>query len=229
MAQQLDQIRAVVTLSGGLDSTANAAFAVKEFGAQAVLALNFDYGQRAARREREQSQKICQALGCKLQTVDLPFFNQFALGSGLLSSSGGIPVSAEVDIESLTQSEKTAKQVWVPNRNAILLMIAGGFAEGLGAPQVFAGFNKEEATTFADNSKAFMDQLTGVLRFSTRTSVRVKSYTVDWVKSEIVERLVKNGFSNLLDLVWSCYFGDKDPCGVCESCQRLNRARNGVG
>ena len=97
-------------------------------------------------------------------------------------------------------------------------------AERLGAERVVVGFNREEATTFPDNSEDFLERATRALELSTANQVRVFSYTVSWDKREIVARLRKELPEFPFHLLWSCYLGGDRPCAQCESCQRSARA-----
>lgn len=211
--------KAVVLLSSGLDSSVNLFEAQQK--EEVVLALTFDYGQKAARKEVEHSRKLAEYLKVPHKVVSLPWFKDFNKSS-LLVDSEDVPTGSQVDIQSHEQSLQTAKSVWVPNRNGIFLNIGAAFAEALGAKFVIPGFNAEEATTFPDNSEAFMKELTRSLSFSTANQVEVHCYTVNLQKTEIVKRgaLLKMPWH----LLWPCYFSKEKWCGECESCLRSKRA-----
>lgn len=211
--------KAVVLLSSGLDSSVNLFEAQQK--EEVVLALTFDYGQKAARKEVEHSRKLAEYLKVPHKVVSLPWFKDFNKSS-LLVDSEDVPTGSQVDIQSHEQSLQTAKSVWVPNRNGIFLNIGAAFAEALGAKLVIPGFNAEEATTFPDNSEAFMKELTRSLSFSTANQVEVHCYTVNLQKTEIVKRgaLLKMPWH----LLWPCYFSKEKWCGECESCLRSKRA-----
>jgi len=211
--------RSVVLLSSGLDSTVNLfeARAVSDV----VLALTFDYGQRAARREAERAAEISRIAGVSHRVLSLPWFADFTRTS-LVDHSADIPTRDEVSIDDFKASTQTAKAVWVPNRNGIFLNIAAAFAEGLGASWIVPGFNAEEAVTFPDNSEAYLQAATRSLSFSTSNRVEVKCFTTSLDKTAIARRGRELGAP--LNLVWPCYFGGEAPCGQCESCQRFRRA-----
>jgi 7-cyano-7-deazaguanine synthase len=217
---------AVVLLSAGLDSTYNL-YAARARGYAIALALTFDYGQRAAPREIERSSSLCQRLGVRHQVVALPWFADFTR-TALVSRQAAIPGQGEVNIDSLEASHSSAQKVWVPNRNGILLNIAAGYAEGLGATVVIPGFNREEAGTFADNSVGFMRALETAFGFSTGNQVRVECFSAELDKTQIVERALELRIP--LGELWPCYHAGEKLCGVCESCQRFARAlaANGV-
>jgi 7-cyano-7-deazaguanine synthase len=210
--------RSVVLLSSGLDSTVNLYEAKQK--SEVVLALTFNYGQRAAVRELDRAAKIAKHAGVRHQSVDLPWFSEFTKTS-LVNRGADIPTKA-VSIDDLKVSHETAKAVWVPNRNGILLNVAAGFAEGLNAEWIVPGFNAEEAATFPDNTNDFLKALSASFRFSTANHVEAICFTTALNKTEIVRRGRLLGAP--FELMWPCYFAGETPCGECESCQRFRRA-----
>jgi 7-cyano-7-deazaguanine synthase len=218
-------LKSVVLLSAGMDSTVNLYEASRE--GEVVLALSFDYGQRAARPEIESAKKIASLLKVPHRELKLPFFADFGTSS-LVDRNKSIPVGAEVSINDQEVSKKSAKSVWVPNRNGIFLNIAAGFAKALNADFIIPGFNKEEASTFPDNSRDFMDQSTKAFSFSTSNRVQVRCSTVNLDKTEIVRKGQALGVN--WTMIWPCYLAEATWCGRCESCQRAQRAwgANGI-
>lgn len=218
-------MKSVVLLSSGLDSSANLYGALKK-GREVVLALTFDYGQRAALRETERAAKMTASLGIPHRVLELPFFRDFG-GSSLVDRAKSVPVGGQVAIDDHHRSLETAKSVWVPNRNGILLNIAAGFAEALKADTVIPGFNAEEAATFPDNSMDFLRSLDAAFAFSTANGVKVECFTADADKPEVARRAKEWGVD--FSLVWPCYLSGERACGVCESCQRDKRAYRSIG
>jgi 7-cyano-7-deazaguanine synthase len=225
--------RSVVLLSSGLDSTVNLYEA--RATTDVVLALTFDYGQRAAPRETERAARIAKRAGVPHKVVSLPWFKDFTHTS-LVDREHQVPVSKAVSIDDMGVSHQTAKAVWVPNRNGIMLNVAAGFAEGLGADWIVPGFNVEEAATFPDNTDAFLKALTHSFSYSTANKLEAVCFTTSLNKTEIVKRgrVLEAPF----DLMWPCYFpgepaagmgGDFKTCGQCESCQRFARANSAAG
>ena len=212
----------MVLLSGGLDSSANLAFA-RHFD-DPVLAVTVNYGQKAWPGELKASQAFARHYRVEHRILDLAWLGALG-GSALTSGALEVPALASGQLDDLAATQKTASQVWVPNRNGLFINAAAAIAESIGARQVVVGFNKEEAATFPDNSAQFLGVATLALRYSTRNSVKVISYTEMMVKTEIVEALGNLAEPFPFDLVWSCYEGGEKPCGKCESCRRLERAR----
>ena len=209
----------MVLLSSGLDSSVNLYEAHR--AGKVVMALTFNYGQKAAKKEIEKSKALCAKLEIPHEVIDLSFFKSFQ-GSSLINKSLSIPGQNEVQIDDLKASQKTAKSVWVPNRNGIFLNIAAGFAENLKADFIIPGFNLEEATTFPDNSEDFLKSLDNSFSYSTSNKVKTKCFTTKLNKTEIVKRAVE--LKVPLHDLWPCYHDEETWCGVCESCQRAKRA-----
>lgn len=207
----------VVLLSSGLDSTVN--FYKAKADGQIALALTFNYGQKAALKEIEHAQRLCREFNVLHQIVDLSWFSRFS-SSALTLGSNEVPKNT--NLVSQEDCEKSAAKVWVPNRNGIFLNIAAGVAENLKADFVVPGFNAEEAATFPDNSKEFIEACNNSLEFSTMGRVKIKCYTQNMHKKEIVSLGKQLGVR--FDLIWPCYLGGEKICGICESCQRYLRA-----
>lgn len=211
--------RALALLSGGLDSGVAAAHHAAG-GGQVVLAVTFDYGQRALERECAAARRLAQRLGADWQLVPLPWLAAAA------RASGAAIVRTDLDLPQGTLScpgdEASAAAVWVPARNAVFVSVGAALAEARGLEVVLAGFNREEAATFPDNSQQFLDAACAFLCHGTRNRVVVASPTLPWDKREIVAR------ARLLGLTeadfWSCYRGGPAACGRCESCLRSRRA-----
>lgn len=212
-------MRCVALLSGGLDSLVAAALARAEH--DLALALTCDYGQRAAKREIEAARAQAEWLGCPHQVVALPWLGALG-GSALTEKAAYLPEPSPQDLDRTEVVSQTARAVWVPNRNGVLINVAAAFAERLGADAVVCGFNREEAANFPDNSRAFVAAADQFWKYSTATGVRLLSPTADLDKREIVQRGQALGAP--LHLVWSCYQGGEKQCGRCESCRRLARA-----
>jgi 7-cyano-7-deazaguanine synthase len=213
---------AVVLLSSGLDSTVNLYRAQRDMEIRRVLTV--DYGQRAARREIAQSQQISKNLGLQHEVIELPWLRALTQTS-LVNESVEVPTGASIEMDNLRQSFKTAKAVWVPNRNGIFLNIAAAVAESVGAEFVIPGFNIEEAATFPDNTQAFLNALDTSFSFSTSSQVKTKCYTTVLDKTQIAS--MGRELEAPFDLMWPCYFGGEMICGECESCQRFLRATKG--
>lgn len=210
---------AIVLASGGLDSIVNLYQATKTV--RVKLALTFDYGQRAAKKEAEMAAFHCQKLNIPHRILDVTWFREFT-NTALVNRANSIPVGMSLDDAKALQL--TGEAVWVPNRNGIMLNIAAGYAEGLGAELVVPGFNQEEALTFPDNSQGFVDSINAALQFSTNNKVRVHCFTTGLNKPQIVG--LANELGVEMEKLWPCYNDEAEICGECESCLRFKRAIN---
>src|SRR5262245_60288722 len=123
-------MKGVAILSGGLDSTVSMAAALQRM--KIVLALTFDYGQRAAKRERAAAARIARHYAVPHKVIAIPWLGGIT-GTALVNRKAKIPHNE--------MSERLAKAVWVPNRNGVFIEIAAAHAESLGANRLITGFN----------------------------------------------------------------------------------------
>lgn len=216
----IPRARSVVLLSGGLDSSANLAIACERD--QVELALTCDYGQKAAKPEIAAARALCEYYGVRHQILDLTWLGQ--MGGSSLTSSEQVPEIRADQLDTGSVIRQTAKQVWVPNRNGVLINVAAAFAERQGCTRVIVGFNREEAVTFPDNSLEYLNRVTDSLALSTANGTQVFCYTTQMDKTQIVRELRALRKPFPFEKIWSCYLGGPKPCGSCESCQRLKRA-----
>ena len=205
--------KSLILLSGGLDSSYNLAVASKN--KELKLAITIDYGQKSASKEIEASIKLSRAYKIPHRIINIPWLKEISKSS-LTQLKKKIP---SPDISNFQETKKSAKNVWVPNRNGLFINIAAPYAEALKIDEIIVGFNKEEAGTFPDNSLRFLDAINNSLRFSTIKKIRVKSYTKNFVKKQIVKKAIEIGLP--LDLIWPCYGGGDCICKKCESCKRF--------
>ena len=216
-------VSAIALLSGGLDSTVATTVVVRDD--KVDEALTVDYGQAAAGAELRAGRDIARSLGVPHRAIKLDLFSSL-YGGALLDPTEPLPEPSpdELDGEPAAQS---AKAVWVPNRNGVLINLAAAVAEARGVSEVVVGFNREEAATFPDNGRAFLERITASLALSTANAVRVSSPTLDWNKTEIVAEGYRIGAP--MNLIWACYRGEARPCWRCESCKRFERALRASG
>jgi 7-cyano-7-deazaguanine synthase len=209
-------------LSGGLDSVAALTIAKEQMDVE--LALVFDYGQRSAKREIEYSKKVSEHFGIEHRVIELAWLASVTKTS-LVNTDVDVPEMSMEKIADEADSSITidsAKSVWVPNRNGVLINIAASFAESMGLEYVIVGFNKEEGATFPDNTPEFMTAIDDSLSYSTMNGVKVLAPLINMGKKEIVSSAVD--LNAPLEFSWSCYHGAAIPCGICESCMRRKRA-----
>ncbi|MBI4212002.1 MAG: 7-cyano-7-deazaguanine synthase QueC [Deltaproteobacteria bacterium] len=212
---------ALAVLSGGLDSTTACILAMEKF--DITHALTFDYGQRAALREIQAAKSFCEKYNIEHLVIPLPWLAALT-NTSLVNRQTELPSYKVIELGINEDREhQTAKAVWVPNRNGVFLAISAAHAESLDCSAIIVGFNAEEAATFPDNSKSFMDISNEGLKYSTQNHVQIIAPTIGMNKMEILKNAVDLGVD--LSMLWSCYEGGENPCGVCESCARTLRAK----
>lgn len=201
--------RAIALVSGGLDSVVSLAKALDILDVRLVLFL--DYRQRALDRERQAVIGIASYYGLPIMEVDLGWLEGLS-PPGMQSGDGAPTIAADPKLDRLDD-------VWVPNRNGVFLNVAAAYAEKYKCELIVTGFNREEASEFPDNSKDYVQAVNASLKYSTRNSVRVESFTQDLGKREIIELGLR--LRAPLANIWSCYSAGEIMCGTCASCRRL--------
>jgi len=214
-------MRSVILLSAGLDSTV--AFKHAYDRCSELLALTFDYGQRAAANEIEHAIRICREFDVSHEVIELPWIGQFG---GALTDASALPELAEHELDGGDAAD-SARRVWVPARNLLFLSIAAGYAEDRGYELITVGFDAEEAATFPDNSAEFAKRFNRVLEYGTLKPPTIDAPLINLDKAGIVRLGV--AIDAPLGMSWSCYESGDLPCGVCESCLRRARAFAEVG
>ena len=205
--------QAVILLSGGLDSIVALDYVLKHTDINIELALTFNYGQKAAAKEIELSAKICKYYNLKHKIIELDWLKEITKTA--LVSSNAVPT------ENLN-TKSSAESVWVPNRNALFLNIAGCYCDSFGYKYIIYGANRDEAKTFPDNTEIFRNEITTLFKSSTLVKPEVYAPLINYSKDDIVKIAVKDSVP--LELVWSCYESGSKHCGECESCKHLKRA-----
>ena len=209
--------RAVVLLSGGLDSAT--ALAVAKRDGFACHALSFDYGQRHS-AELAAAARVARALGAvehKVVRLDLRTIG----GSALTDSTIAVPV----DGVARDSAEPGAIPVtYVPARNTVFLSIAMGWAEVLGAQDLYLGVNAVDYSGYPDCRPAFIAKFAELARLATRAGVEGGRFEVHAPlmalhKHEIIALGAALGVDYAMTV--SCYQADGDgrACGVCDSCR----------
>jgi len=200
--------KAVVILSGGMDST-TAAYIAKSEGYE-IVALHFDYRQRTQKREHEAFDAICNTLEVvNRYVIDLPFFEQIG-ASALTDKSIDVPTGG---------IEAGVPVTYVPFRNGIFLSIAAAVAEKEGAEALYIGVVEEDSSGYPDCRENFIDAIERAIDLGTKdeTKIVIKTPLVHLKKEDIVKTAIEYGVP--LELTWSCYKNEDEACGVCDSCR----------
>ena len=188
--------KAVVILSGGMDSTLSS-YIAKNSGYE-LIAIHFNYGQRTQDRELKAFRDICKELNVlNKYEIDIPFFSQIG-ASALTDKNIDVPVDGiEKGVVPIT---------YVPFRNGIFLSIASAIAEKENASAIYIGVVEEDSSGYPDCSDTKIEIITPLVHLS---------------KAQIVKEAIK--LNAPLELTWSCYKEEEKACGVCDSCRlRLN-------
>lgn len=214
--------KAITVLSGGLDSTVASTKFREDYQ---IHALTFNYGQKSAEMEIKSAKAVCKELGAEHTIIELPWLAE--LGNSALTSNESIPEPEDSELDDIESALKTAKSVWVPGRNVVFTAIANSFAEAENASIIIVGWDLEEAVTFPDNSKEFLEAFNTVLEVGSFDEITIEAPLIGMNKNEIVE--YGDSIGAPMELSYSCYKGLNYHCGVCESCMRRKRAFKNAG
>lgn len=209
--------KAISVLSGGLDCTVATSVYAKEYY---IHAITFNYGQKAFEQELNASKAICERMGFKHSVIDLPWLAE--ISNSTLNTDENIPEVSDDDLDDIKKSSETASSVWVPARNMVFTAIATSYAESIGAEAIIVGWDAEEAATFPDNSKEFLNAFNELIKIGSPDNIKIEAPAIDLSKEEIVKLGLDVGAP--MELSYSCYAGRDKHCGVCESCMRRKRA-----
>ncbi|WP_424191971.1 7-cyano-7-deazaguanine synthase QueC [Ampullimonas aquatilis] len=204
--------KAVVLLSGGLDSTT--VLAIAQAQGHECYALSFDYGQRH-RIELEAASRIAQNAQVtrhEIVKLDLRHFGGSAL------------TDASIDVPTNIDAGNTIPVTYVPARNTIMLSIALGWAEIIGAHDIFIGANAVDYSGYPDCRPEYIAAFEAMANLATKVGVegkpiRIQTPIITLSKAEIIAKGLMLGVDYSLTI--SCYQADQAgrACGICDSCR----------
>jgi 7-cyano-7-deazaguanine synthase len=213
--------KAVVLLSGGMDSCVTAATAHQT---HRLALLHASYGQRTEKRERRAFEEIADFYGVRERLVVR--FDAFAQigGSALTDRRIAVPEAGEA-----LAPHAGIPVTYVPFRNAHFLSAAVSWAEVIGATAIFIGAVAEDSSGYPDCRPQYYQAFAALVREGTRpeTHIEIVTPVIGMRKSEIVRRGVELGAP--LDRTWSCYQFEDEACGTCDSCRLRLRAFGEAG
>ena len=203
-------MKAVVLLSGGLDSSTTLAIAIN-LGYE-VYPITFKYGQRHS-KELESAKKISNYYGLKLKIIDIS-----------LDKIGGSALTDNYDVPERKDISEIGDEIpitYVPARNTIFLSIALSYAEVIGAEKIFIGINALDYSGYPDCRPEYVEEFNKLSRLATKVGVEgrpieIVAPLIFLKKGEIIKKGIELGVP--YELTWSCYRGGEKACGRCDSC-----------
>ena len=221
MARGTNQRKAVVLLSGGMDSCVCTAIALERHGAGNVALLHAMYGQRTEKRERQAFEEIADFYRVRERlVVKLDHFRAIG-GSALTDKEIRVP---ENELGAMGPGMSTIPVTYVPFRNAHFLSVGVSWAEAIGAGAIYIGAVAEDSSGYPDCRPEYYRAFQELIRVGTKPETEIEMVTpvISLKKSEIIQRGQELGAP--LELTWSCYQGEELACGKCDSCLLRLRA-----
>src|SRR5712671_6895258 len=212
--EMLGTQKAVVLLSGGMDSCVCAAIAREKHGASNIALLHASYGQRTESREARAFREIADFYGIEQRLMaQLDHFRAIG-GSALTDASIAVP-------ENGLGSDGHASAIpvtYVPFRNAHFLSVGVSWAEAIGASAIYIGAVAEDSSGYPDCRPEYYRVFQELVRIGTRpeTQIEIVTPVIELKKNEIIRKGIELGAP--LHLTWSCYQSEREACGVCDSC-----------
>jgi 7-cyano-7-deazaguanine synthase len=206
--------KAVVLLSGGLDSCVTAAVAAQEYD---LALLHLQYGQRTQSREHQAFEEIA-------NHFNVPLADRLVAETGFLSKIGGSALTdPTIAIPDADLDTRMVPVTYVPFRNAHLLSLGVSWAETIGARAVFIGVVQEDSSGYPDCTEAFCKAFSRAVTEGTRDgTIQIHTPLIHHGKASIVK--LGTDIAAPLHLTWSCYADEIKACGVCDSCVLRLRA-----
>lgn len=206
--------KAVVLLSGGLDSAVTLFYAVKR--GYECFALTFDYGQRH-KKELTRARVVAAAAGAHFKIVKLVLPWK---GSSLIDKKLSVPVNRTIG-----QIRSGVPSTYVPARNTIFLSMAASYAEVIGASKIFIGAHSEDSSGYPDCRKNYLEAFTKTIKLGTKRGIEGKLSLGFPLIGKNKSEIIRTGMALRVPfgLTMSCYRPGIKPCGKCDSC--ILRAR----
>jgi 7-cyano-7-deazaguanine synthase len=208
--------KAVIILSGGLDSTT--CMGIAKHQGYELYPITFDYGQRH-RIELENAKQVAEYYGVadRHKIIQLGFLREFG-GSALTDDAIDVPNVKRQPVEQADEIPVT----YVPGRNLLFLSIATSYAEVTGADAIFIGVNALDYSGYPDCRPEFIRKVEEVIALATKVGVegkaiRIETPLIHWSKADIIREGMR--LEVPYHLTTSCYNGKAEACGECDSCR----------
>ena len=205
--------KAIILVSGGMDSCVTAAFAKKDGHTLCFLHLN--YGQRTELRELRAFNQIAQFYSVKdKMIVDIQHLAE--IGNSCLTDSS-------IEVPKADLNNKDIPISYVPFRNANILSVATSWAEAINANYIYIGAVEEDSSGYPDCRREFYDAFEKTIDAGTKpdTNIRIKTPLINLSKKEIILKGIE--LKAPIELSWSCYKKEDVPCMECDSCALRER------
>jgi len=207
--------KAVVLLSGGLDSATSAAQAIAD--GYELIALSFHYGQRHD-RELVAAKRVADHFGIK---------EHFVIDVNLGQWGGSALTDETVEVPTAGVKPNVIPTTYVPGRNTVFLAIALSLAEAKGAETIYLGINAVDYSGYPDCRPEYLEAVQHLATISSKVGLeghapQLIAPLVKDSKVDIVRRAL--GLGVPIEQTWSCYQGEDEPCGLCDSCRIRDRA-----
>ena len=200
--------KAIILVSGGMDSCVTASCAQKEGFELSFLHIN--YGQRTEKKELKSFNAIADFFNVENRLIiDMQYFSKIG-GSCLTDSDINVPIG--------NLENKEIPISYVPFRNANILAAATSWAETINANAIYIGAVEEDSSGYPDCRRSFYDAFEKIIDEGTKpdTSIQIISPLIHLNKKEIILKGIE--LKSPLELTWSCYKDENEPCQECDSC-----------
>lgn len=220
-------MKALVLVSGGVDSTTCLGMAVSQYGKENVVALSISYGQKHT-KEVECAKAVTDYYGVEYITLDLSTMFQFSDCSLLSHSDKEVP--HESYAKQLQETDGKPVSTYVPFRNGLFLSSAASIALSKDCSVIYYGAHSDDAAgnAYPDCSEVFNAAMNKAIYEGSGRQLHIEAPFVALTKADIVKKGLE--LKVPYELTWSCYEGGDKPCGVCGTC--IDRAKafaaNGV-
>ena len=213
-------MKALVLLSGGLDSTVCLAKAIEKYGKENISALSITYGQKHS-KEVEAARNVAAHYGIELTELDLSLIFRFSDCSLLKDSDKDIP--HESYDKQLKKTNGTPVSTYVPFRNGLFLSSAAAIALSKDCGVIYYGAHSDDAAgnAYPDCSEVFNNAMNTAIYEGSGQQLRIEAPFVNLTKADVVKEGIR--LNAPLELTWSCYEGGDKPCGKCGTC--IDRAK----
>lgn len=199
--------KAILLFSGGVDSTVCLYLLLKND--YQVKAVSFDYSQ-THRKEIDYAESLCQSLSVEHKKIKL---------EGVFSNSA---LTGDKHIPSGHYQDEIMSKTIVPNRNLVFLSISASIAEAEGFEEIHIGCHAGDFAIYRDCRKDFVDQLNHTLSLSSEKKIKIFAPLISLNKTEVCKLGKHLGVP--FKKTWTCYRGEKEPCGKCGACRERREA-----